>query len=88
MQDGIDLAIEMTGLDAVDEILLVEVIDDVAVDQVLELVGLRQVIDGNDVGHAALIERLDDIGTDKAGGSSHNDIHDLFLTEQLRVLHG
>jgi hypothetical protein len=67
MQDGLDLAVEMAGLDALDEIVLVEVVGDLAIDQVLELVGLGQVVDGDDVGDAALVQRLDDIGADEAG---------------------
>src|SRR5574343_1899313 len=74
VQDGLDLAVVMTGLDAGNEILLVDVIGDVAIDQVLELVGLGQVVDRDDVLHAALIERLDDGGTNETGGTGHDDI--------------
>src|SRR5574343_1883611 len=85
MQDGLDLAVVMPGLDALDEIVLVEIIGDFAVDQVLELVGLGQVIDGDDVGDAALVQRLDDVRADKAGGAGDDVIHGILLTGRRAV---
>ena len=85
MQDGLDLAVVMPGLDALDEIVLVEIVGDFAVDQVLELVGLGQVVDGDDVGNAALVERLDDVRADKAGGAGDDVIHGILLTGRRAV---
>src|SRR5574343_466109 len=85
MQDGLDLAIVVPGLDTFDEILLIKVIGDFAVDQVLELVGLGQVVDGDDVGDAALVQRLDDVGADEAGGAGNDVIHEILLTGRRAV---
>ena len=80
MEDGVDLAVEMAGLDARDEVVLVEVIGDVAIDEIAELVGPGQVVDGDDVLHAALVERLDEVGTDKSGRAGNDDVHETLLT--------
>ncbi len=85
MQDSLDLAIEMAGLDALDEIVLVEVVGDLAIDQVLELVGLGQVIDCNDIGDAALVQRLDNIGADEAGSTGDDVVHGVLLTGRRAV---
>ncbi|MPN41607.1 hypothetical protein SDC9_189161 [bioreactor metagenome] len=85
VQDGFDLAVVMTGLDALDEIVLVEVVGDFAVDQVLELVGLGQVIDCNDIGDAALVQRLDNIGADETGSTGDDVVHGVLLTGRRAV---
>jgi hypothetical protein len=53
--------------DQIEELALVEVVGDLAIGEVAELVGLGQVVDGDDVGDAALVERLDQVGADETG---------------------
>jgi hypothetical protein len=61
VQDGLDTAIELAVLDHVEELVLVEIVGDLAIGEVEELVGARQVVDRDDVGYAALVERLDQV---------------------------
>jgi len=69
VQYGVDLAVEGAVADQRDEVALVEVVLDLAVDQVQELLALLQVVDSEDVGASARVERLDEVGADKAGGA-------------------
>ena len=75
MEHAGDQPVEETVLQLLQEVLLVEKIRDLAVDQVPELVGLLEIIHRNDVVLAALVERLDEIGTDKAGGAGNDVVH-------------
>ena len=79
MQDGIDGAVEMAGLKHVEEVVLVEILIDLAIDEILELLGALEIVDGDDVGHAALVEGLDDVGTDKPGRAGDDGVHSKFL---------
>jgi hypothetical protein len=58
-----------------DELFLVHVIGDVAVRQILELVGILQVVDGDDVFLASLVQRLDQVGTNKPGCAGDYLVH-------------
>src|SRR5574340_512928 len=75
VQDGFQCVVEFTGFQAFDEFLLVEIIGDLAIDQVAELVRPLQIVDRDDVGDATLVERLDQIGADKAGRAGDDVIH-------------
>ena len=78
MEDRADLA-EIATRKAFNELGLVEVVADLAVDDVLELVGAREVVDSDDVGLAACVQALDDVGADKAGGAGDDDGHDRWI---------
>ncbi len=75
MQHGGDVVLEVAGRDARDEFVLVQVIGDVAVGEVAELVGVAQIVDGDDVGLAARIERTNQVGSDETGGAGDDDVH-------------
>ncbi len=75
MQDGRDVIIEIAVDESFQEFILVEVIGNLAIDEVAELVGAREVVDGEDVGLAAIVQRPDKIGADKARGAGDDDIH-------------
>ena len=75
MQHRRDQAIEKTLLQFFHEIIFVEIICDLAIDQVPELVGILEIVHRDDVVLAALIERLDQVGTDKSGCAGDDVIH-------------
>ncbi len=62
-----------------EELLLVHVVGDLAVDEVGELVGVRKVVDGDDVGLAAVVQRTDEIRADESGGSGDDGVHVRFF---------
>ena len=75
MEYGVDIAVESPRKKLIDEFCLVEIIDDFAVNKILEFVGAGQVVDRNDLIHTALVERLDDIGTNKSGCAGNDGVH-------------
>src|SRR3989338_3066657 len=75
MQHRADQAVEKTFLQFFQEVFLVEIIGDVAIGQVPELVGVLEVVHRDDVVFAALVERLDQVGTDKPGGAGDDVVH-------------
>jgi len=74
MENGIHGTVKLTILDQLQELVLVQIVGNFAVGEVLELVRLAQVIDRDNVLYAAIIQRLDQIGTDKSAGSGDNVI--------------
>ena len=40
-----------------------------------ELVGAGEIVDGEDRGHAAIVERTDQVGADEAGGAGDDGVH-------------
>ena len=85
VEDGIDFAIEMAGLETLDEVFLVQVIDDLAIDQIPEFLGFGKVVHGDDAGISAIIERLDDVGSDKACSARNDGMNDPYRTDSSRV---
>jgi len=77
MQHRADQAVEKTFLQFFQEVFLVEVVGDFAIGQIPELVGVLEVVHRDDVVLAALIERLDQVGTDKPGGAGNDVVHDI-----------
>ena len=75
MENRLNLAIEVAGGEPFDEHFLVEVIGDLAIDEIPEFVGAPKVIDGDDLGHAAVVERADQVGTNKPGSTGDYRIH-------------
>ena len=61
MQDRRDVVVEVAVGEPRQELVLVEVVGDLAVDEVAELVGAREVVDGDDAGLAARVQRPDEI---------------------------
>lgn len=49
-----------------DKFVFVEVVGDFALGKVFEFFAFCQIIDGDDVGNAALVEGFDDVAADKA----------------------
>ena len=78
MQHRGDQTIKKSFLQLFQEVFLVEVIGDFAIHQILELVCVLQIIHRDDVVLAALVECLDQIGTDKSGCAGDDVIHMLF----------
>ena len=64
--DQAELPARLEALDFRKELRFVEVVGDLAADQVVELVGTGKVVDGDDVGDAARIERLHQPRADEA----------------------
>ena len=79
VQDRADVVVEVAIREAQEEFLLVHVVGDLAVGEVPELVGLREVVDGDDVGLAAQVERADEIRADESGGSGDDGVHVAFF---------
>lgn len=77
MQYGAHLA-ELATAEALEEVVLVHVIGNFAAGQVAEFVTVSQVIDGDDFGFVALVERLNEVATDKARGAGYDDRHARF----------
>ena len=75
MENSVHVAIKIAGQKLFEKLFLVEIINDLAIDKIPELVGPGQIIDRNDLVHAALVERLDQIGTNKPGSTRHNGVH-------------
>ena len=67
MEHRVDVARER--VERAGQLGLVEVIGDLALREVAELVGVREVVDGDDVGDAAPVERLDEPRADESGRS-------------------
>ncbi|MCY1415176.1 hypothetical protein D9M71_306490 [compost metagenome] len=74
MEQRTDHAEHAAGV-AFDEIALVQVVADLAVREVAEFVAFGQVVHRDDVGFATLVERLDQVAADEAGGASDDDAH-------------
>src|SRR6185369_15378575 len=68
-------AVEVAGAQPRDQVELVDVIGDLAVGDVRHLLGALQVVDGDDVGLAARVERLDEVRADEAGGAGDDERH-------------
>jgi hypothetical protein len=64
-----------TVLDQAEKLVLVQIVGDFAIGKVAELVGMRQVIDRDDVGNTALVERLDQVCADKSAGAGDDVVH-------------
>ncbi len=77
MQDGLDAAVEIAALDHSEELVLVQIVGNFAIAKVEELVGVRKVVDRDDVGYAALVERLDQVCADKTAGAGNDVVHKL-----------
>jgi hypothetical protein len=75
MQDRLDAAIELTVLDHAEELVLVEIIGDLAIVRLRNLSALRQVIDRDDVGYPALVERLDQVCAYEPAGAGDDVVH-------------
>ncbi len=75
MQDRLHGAVELAFLDALQELVAVEVVGDLAVGEVHEFRAVPHVVDGDDVGHAARVQRLDEVGADEAGGAGDYVVH-------------
>ena len=75
VQDRAHRAVEAAVAEPLEKIILVEIIRDFAVDEIDELVAATQIIDGENLGLAALVERLDDVGPDETGGAGHYYVH-------------
>ena len=58
-----------------DEFVFVEIMGDFALGKVFEFFAFAQIIDGNDVGNAALVEGFDDVAADKTGRACYDDGH-------------
>ena len=76
MQDGADFTLEFTLQQQIQKIVLVQIMGNFTVHQIAELVARSEIVYRNDVGNATRIERLDDIGTNKAGSAGNHDGHD------------
>lgn len=63
-----------TGV-AFDEVVLVQVVGDIGVRQVAELLAVGEIVHRDDVGLAALVQRLQQIAADEAGGAGDDDAH-------------
>jgi len=70
-----DQPVEKTIPQFFNEVLFVEIIGDLAIHQIPELVGILEIVHRDDVVLAALVERLDQVGTDKSGGTGDDVIH-------------
>ena len=75
MQDRGDVVVEVTVGEPRQKLVLVEIVGDLAIGEIAELVGARQIVDGDDVGLAARVERPDEIRSDEAGGAGDDDVH-------------
>src|SRR5882672_6642548 len=75
MQDGGNLAIERARFQRGAEVLLVEVVSNFAIHQIAEFFALAQVVDREDIGLAARIQRPDQVGSDKSGSAGNDDLH-------------
>jgi len=70
MKDRVDLA---QTVESPKQFALVQVVGDLTVDEVTKLVGPAQIVDRDNVGDTTLIERMNEIAANEAGGSSHDD---------------
>ena len=75
MQDGFDVAVEIAGHQTLEEFVFVDVINNLTIDKVFEFVRFAQIIDGDNLAHTALVERLDKIGADKARCAGNDRVH-------------
>ena len=75
MQDRRQIAIEGAGIQRGAEMLFVEVVGDIAIGEIAEFVGAAEVVDREDVGLPAVVERLDDVRSDKSGRAGDDDLH-------------
>src|SRR6476659_150909 len=85
MQHGGDVVIEVTIAEPGQELILVEVIGDLAIGEIVEFLAASHVIDGDDRSLAAVIERLDQIGSDESGSAGDDDVHATLLQAQKTV---
>ena len=76
MEDRRQVVIEVACDEPRDEFVLVEIVGDLGVGEVHEFVAVLEIIDGDDVGLAAPVEGVDQIGADEAGGAGDDDVHD------------
>src|SRR5581483_9350597 len=77
VEDRVDRALEIAARQALEKIPLVEEVGDRAVDQVAVLVAPGQIVDRDDVGLAARVQRAHEVRADEAGGSGHDVVaHD------------
>lgn len=58
-----------------DEVALVEVVGDAALGKVLVLFAALEIVDGDDVGDAALVEGENVVAADEAGGAGDENAH-------------
>jgi hypothetical protein len=75
VQDRSEVVLEFAGGNARDEFVLVEVMRDIAVGKIAELVRVLEVVDCDDVGLAACVERTNQVGSNETGGAGDDDIH-------------
>ena len=69
---------KLTTSKAIEKIVLVQVVGNFTVGQVAEFVAIGQIVDGDDLGLVALVERLYEIATDESCGTGYDDGHDRF----------
>jgi hypothetical protein len=69
--DGAVVAIGETQI----KLGMIDIVGDLQIGQIAELVPIAEVIDGDDVGDAALVQARDDVAADESGGSCHHDGH-------------
>ena len=76
VEDGFDIFVrqKMTAHLA-DEFVFVEVVGDFALGKVFEFFATGQVVNGDNVGNAALVEGFDDVAADEAGRACYDDGH-------------
>ena len=70
-----DVVVEVAFGETRQELVLVQVVGDLAIDEIGELVGARQVVDGDDGGFAALVQRANQVRADEAGRAGDDDVH-------------
>ena len=86
VEDGFDVAaVDLVGAHLADEFVFVQIVRNIGLHQIAEFVGAAEVVDRDDVGDAAPVERVYDVAADKAGGAGNDDGHELFLIAGWRV---
>src|SRR5690554_3228708 len=73
MEYRTDSAGEPITLSPLKELALIHIIGDIEIRQVSEPGSVSQIINHQDIGFAAPVEAMHDIGTDKAGSTSHDN---------------
>ena len=75
MQQRVHRAIEGAAFQRREKFIFIEIIVDLAIHQIGETVTLREVVHRDDLRDAARIERLDNIGADKARCAGYDVSH-------------
>src|SRR5947207_11580815 len=73
MNDRSEIVFEVAGVETRAELILIEVVGDLGVPEIHELVTVLEIVDGDDAGLAAPIQRMNEIRSDEAGGARDDD---------------